>query len=148
MDQGSGGGVAMARGMIVFCEIDNVLAEVNHRSSLSAEDDRLVMGDGLIFPTSRMLRGFMRSGAEIALVSNRSAKLSEATKQWLKGAGIDYDWLYFGGMAPKYGAYLKKTLQEHRVDRLIAAVGASQEFVSVMASHPNRPVCYVVRKGE
>lgn len=147
MDQSASGGVTMAKGMLVFCEIDDVLASVGHRKNLSAEDERLVMGDELIFPTSRMLRGFLRSGAEIALVSNRSVKLSETTKQWLKGAGVDYDWLYFGGNTTKYGSYLKKILQEHRGDRLIAAIGCSPEFTRVMAEHPNRPVCYYIKKG-
>ncbi len=40
----------------------------------------LVAGDELIFPTSRMLRGFARSGAEVVLISHRPEALESATK--------------------------------------------------------------------
>lgn len=85
----------MARGMYVLCEIEDVLARAGHRKAAADENaDTLVAGDELIFPTSRMLRGFARSGAEVVLISHRPEALESATKKWLRDFGIDYDWLH------------------------------------------------------
>ncbi len=66
-----------------------------HRKAAADENaDTLVAGDELIFPTSRMLRGFARSGAEVVLISHRPEALESATKKWLRDFGIDYDWLH------------------------------------------------------
>ena len=60
----------MARGMYVLCEIEGVLARASHRKAVSdADAGALIAGDELIFPTSRMLRGFARSGAEVVLIT-------------------------------------------------------------------------------
>lgn len=85
----------MARGMYVLCEIEGVLANTSHRKSVSDSDaGQFIAGDELIFPTSRMLRGFARSGAEVVLISSRSETLEAPTKRWLKDFGVDYDWLH------------------------------------------------------
>ncbi len=82
----------MARGMYVLCEIEDVLARAGHRKAAADENaDTLVAGDELIFPTSRMLRGFARSGAEVVLISHRPEALESATKKWLRDFGIDHD---------------------------------------------------------
>ncbi|MCD9436750.1 hypothetical protein LVA97_30370, partial [Klebsiella pneumoniae] len=45
----------------MLCEIEDVLARAGHRKAAADENaDTLVAGDELIFPTSRMLRGFAR----------------------------------------------------------------------------------------
>ncbi|EJL4673798.1 hypothetical protein NML45_005161, partial [Escherichia coli] len=81
--------------MYVLCEIEGVLANASHRKSVSdADAGQLIAGDELIFPTSRMLRGFARSGAEVVLISSRSETLEAPTKRWLKDFGVDYDWLH------------------------------------------------------
>ncbi|MDT3603472.1 hypothetical protein ROM29_17975, partial [Cronobacter malonaticus] len=56
----------------MLCEIEGVLARASHRESVSdADAGALIAGDELIFSTSRMLRGFVRSGAEVVLISSR-----------------------------------------------------------------------------
>src|SRR5699024_1794399 len=73
----------MARGMYVLCEIEGVLARASHRKAVpDADADALIAGDELIFPTSRMLRGFARSGAEVVLISSRPEALEGPTKRW------------------------------------------------------------------
>ena len=86
----------MARGMYVLCEIEGVLANASHRTSVSdADAGQLIAGDELIFPTSRMLRGFARSGAEVVLISSRSETLEAPTKRWLKDFGVDLQFVNF-----------------------------------------------------
>lgn len=81
----------------MLCEIEGVLARASHRKAVSdADAGALIAGDELIFPTSRMLRGFARSGAEVVLISSRPEALEGPTKRWLKDFGIDYDWLHLG----------------------------------------------------
>ncbi|EMD7411323.1 hypothetical protein VSY00_004338, partial [Shigella sonnei] len=66
--------------MYVLCEIEGVLANTSHRKSVPDTDaGQLIAGDELIFPTSRMLRGFARSGAEVVLISSRSETLEAPT---------------------------------------------------------------------
>ena len=73
----------MARGMYVLCEIEGVLARASHRKAVpDADAGALIAGDELIFPTSRMLRGFARSGAEVVLISSRPEALEGPTKRW------------------------------------------------------------------
>lgn len=72
----------MARGMYVLCEIEGVLARASHRKAVpDADAGALIAGDELIFPTSRMLRGFARSGAEVVLISSRPEALEGPTKR-------------------------------------------------------------------
>ncbi|ENL3309072.1 hypothetical protein AB4630_004705, partial [Salmonella enterica] len=109
----------MARGMYVLCEIEGVLARVSHRKSVSdADAGALIAGDELIFSTSRMLRGFTRSGAEVALISSRPESLEAPTKRWLKDFGIDYDWLHLVPHGVNFETHIKRTLAEHKGDLL------------------------------
>ena len=128
----------MARGMYVLCEIEGVLANTSHRKSVSdADAGQLIAGDELIFPTSRMLRGFARSGAEVVLISSRSETLEAPTKRWLKDFGVDYDWLHLVPNGISYEKHIKRTLAEHKGDpRLRAALADSH----------HRPVIYEVGK--
>lgn len=63
----------MAKGMFALVELDDVIADSRHRASVDIEKDHINMmaGDELIYPTSRMLKGFYRSGIEIVLVTTR-----------------------------------------------------------------------------
>lgn len=63
----------MAKGMFALVELDDVVADSRHRASVDIEKDRIDMmaGDELIYPTSRMLKGFYRSGIEIVLVTTK-----------------------------------------------------------------------------
>jgi hypothetical protein len=135
-------------GMYVICEIDGVLADARHRQNLS-QGDRLVAGDDLIFPTSRMLRGFERSGAEIVLICQRSHFTEEPTKQWLKECGISYDWLHLNpGSKEDYVKHIAKVIKAHRDDRLIAGICRTGPLTSVLRVHSNRPVIYTVSQGD
>ncbi|WP_240144858.1 hypothetical protein [Citrobacter amalonaticus] len=131
--------------MYVLCEIEGVLARGNHRKSASDNDaGALIAGDELIFPTSRMLRGFARSGAEIVLIDSRSALLESPTKRWLKDFGIDYDWLHLRAPNSSYESLIKQTLTGHKGDLLIAALVQDARLRSALAGYHQRPVIYEV----
>lgn len=63
----------MAKGMFAVVEIDDVVADSRHRAAADIEKDRinLMAGDELVYPTSRMLKGFYRSGIEVVLVTSK-----------------------------------------------------------------------------
>ncbi|EEW8308245.1 hypothetical protein ACLEY3_14995 [Escherichia coli] len=137
----------MARGMYVLCEIEGVLANTSHRKSVSdADAGQLIAGDELIFPTSRMLRGFARSGAEVVLISSRSETLEAPTKRWLKDFGVDYDWLHLVPNGISYEKHIKRTLAEHKGDLLIAALVHDPRLRAALADSHHRPVIYEVSK--
>ncbi|EPU5276625.1 hypothetical protein ACVXQO_005141 [Escherichia coli] len=137
----------MARGMYVLCEIEGVLANTSHRKSVSdADAGQLIAGDELIFPTSRMLRGFARSGAEVVLISSRSETLEAPTKRWLKDFGVDYDWLHLVPNGISYEKHIKRTLAEHKGDLLIAALVHDPRLRAALADSHYRPVIYEVGK--
>ncbi len=137
----------MARGMYVLCEIEGVLANTSHRKSVSdADAGQLITGDELIFPTSRMLRGFARSGAEVVLISSRSETLEAPTKRWLKDFGVDYDWLHLVPNGTSYEKHIKRTLAEHKGDLLIAALVHDPRLRAALADSHHRPVIYEVSK--
>lgn len=100
----------MARGMYVLCEIEGVLANASHRKSVSdADAGQLIAGDELIFPTSRMLRGFARSGAEVVLISSRSETLEAPTKRWLK----DFALIMTGFISYRMAPVMRSILSAH-----------------------------------
>lgn len=135
----------MARGMYVLCEIDDVLAKVSHRKSVPESDaGAFIAGDELIFPTSRMLRGFARSGAEIVLISRRSESLEGQTKRWLKDFGVDYDWLHLVPDGVSFEKHIKRTLAEHKGELLIAALIHDPRLRSTLANYHQRPIIYEV----
>ncbi|HAF1405822.1 TPA: hypothetical protein ACLGVO_004730 [Salmonella enterica] len=137
----------MARGMYVLCEIEDVLARVSHRKSVSdADAGALIAGDELIFSTSRMLRGFTRSGAEVVLISSRPESLEAPTKRWLKDFGIDYDWLHLVPYGVNFETHIKRTLAEHKSDLLIAALVHDPRLRSTLADYHQRPIIYEVSK--
>lgn len=135
----------MARGMYVLCEIEDVLARAGHRKAAADENaDTLVAGDELIFPTSRMLRGFARSGAEVVLISHRPEALESATKKWLRDFGIDYDWLHLAPGGVNYETHIKRTLAAHKDDLMIAALVSSSRLRAALSGFHQRPVLYEV----
>ncbi len=135
----------MARGMYVLCEIEGVLARASHRESVSdADAGALIAGDELIFSTSRMLRGFARSGAEVVLISRRPETLEEPTKRWLKDFGIDYDWLHLAPRGVSFDTHVKRTLAAHKGDLLIAALIHDPILRAVLAESHQRPTIYEV----
>lgn len=87
----------MAKGMFALVELDDVVADSRHRASVDIEKDRIDMmaGDELIYPTSRMLKGFYRSGIEIVLVTTKRLlkEEREVTRAWLSAHGVAYDYL-------------------------------------------------------
>ena len=135
----------MARGMYVLCEIEGVLARTGHRKAVPDKDaGALIAGDELIFTTSRMLRGFARSGAEVVLISRRPESLERETKRWLKDFGIDYDWLHLVPDGVSFESHIKRTLAAHKGDMLIAALGPDPRLLSVLADSHQRPTIYEV----
>lgn len=135
----------MARGMYVLCEIEGVLARASHRKAVpDADAGALIAGDELIFPTSRMLRGFARSGAEVVLISSRPEALEGQTKRWLKDFGIDYDWLHLVPRGVSFETHIKRTLAEHKGDLLIAALVHDPRLRSALADSHQRPTIYEV----
>ena len=97
-------------------------------------------------PTSRMLRGFARSGAEVVLISSRSETLEAPTKRWLKDFGVDYDWLHLVPNSTSYEKHIKRTLAEHKGDLLIAALVHDPRLRAALADSHHRPVIYEVSK--
>lgn len=135
----------MARGMYVLCEIEGVLARTGHRKAVPDKDaGALIAGDELIFTTSRMLRGFARSGAEVVLISRRPESLERETKRWLKDFGIDYDWLHLVPDGVSFESHIKRTLAAHKGDMLIAALVHDPRLLSVLADSHQRPTIYEV----
>ncbi|HAX2344587.1 TPA: hypothetical protein JW635_002311 [Escherichia coli] len=135
----------MAKSMYVLCEIEGVLAKTSHRKSAPEADvANLVAGDELIFPTSRMLRGFARSGAEIVLISSRGETLEEPTKRWLKDFGIDYDWMHLRPKDISYEKHIKSTLAEHKDDLLIAALIHDSRLRNALTDYHHKPVIFEV----
>ncbi|ELD1608303.1 hypothetical protein HVX40_23930 (plasmid) [Escherichia coli] len=132
----------MARGMYVLCEIEGVLEKI---SSDKLPSNNHIDGE-LIFPTSRMLRGFARSGAEVVLISNRSEDQEVEIKCWLRDFGVDYDWLHLVPKGVSFETHIKQTLSEHKSDLLIAALVHDSLLRSVLAASHQRPTIYEVHK--
>ncbi|EEC5468034.1 hypothetical protein ACP9LZ_004927 [Salmonella enterica subsp. enterica serovar Typhimurium] len=129
----------------MLCEIEGVLARASHRKAApDADAGALIAGDELIFPTSRMLRGFARSGAEVVLISSRPEALEGPTKRWLKDFGIDYDWLHLVPRGVSFETHIKRTLAEHKGDLLIAALVHDPRLRSALADSHQRPTIYEV----
>ncbi|WP_411512049.1 hypothetical protein QM042_02290 [Escherichia coli] len=136
----------MARGMYVLCEIEGVLARASHRKAVpDADAGALIAGDELIFPTSRMSRGFARSGAEVVPARTHPEALEGPTKRWLKDFGIDYDWLHLVPRGVSFETHIKRTLAEHRSGSMfIATLVHDPRLRSALADSHQRPTIYEV----
>ncbi len=76
--------------MIVFCDIDGVLADCTHRLHYLKEknyarfyNDQNVIRDEIIPSGYELVRAFQRIGAEIHFVSSRNELCRGATMEWL-----------------------------------------------------------------
>ncbi|HFP9309395.1 TPA: hypothetical protein ACHOZC_003391 [Raoultella ornithinolytica] len=140
-----------AKGMYVLCEIDGVLADGRHRARADIEDEntRLMAGDNLIFPTSRMIQGFQKSGADIVLVSFVRVDNFQGviTRKWLKDVGVDYDLAVLLGaksMSPRASTLAKWLLDMESDNILMGVIGRSKELLDFAREHPHKPVIYEV----
>ncbi|HHT4259175.1 TPA: hypothetical protein ACTYZB_004842 [Klebsiella variicola] len=137
----------MAKGMFALVELDGVVADGKHRESIAIEQDRVRMmaSDRLIYPTSRMLNGFYRSGIEIVLVTTKrlSKEEREVTRAWLSAHGVSYDYLvHIGGVA-----HLNLWLEENqRENILVMAICATNHLINMANSHPHKPHVYQVHR--
>ena len=135
----------MAKGMYALIEIDDVIANSHHRSKVEIEHDRVRMmsGDKLNYPVSRMLRGFARSGIEIVLVSTKRLLNEEmkATKDWLSKHGIQYDHLVISKDISHLHRWLKNNQQ---TNIMVMVIAASNPLISMAQEHPHKPNIYRV----
>lgn len=76
--------------MIVFCDIDGVLADCTHRLRYLKEknydkfyDDEEVAKDTLIYSGYELIEVFRNFGAEIHFVSSRNERCRKSTMKWL-----------------------------------------------------------------
>lgn len=77
--------------MIVFCDIDGVLADCTHRLHYALKekdydkyyDDNEVIQDGLIYSGYELIELFRHAGAEVHFVSSRNERCRASTMKWL-----------------------------------------------------------------
>lgn len=135
---------------VVFCDIDNALADTTHRDNLMFEkkwDEYNAMCglDKPIYECINLLSGFYERGYSIVLVSGRSETTLVATSEWLLENGAPYHKLFLRPIgdrttnkAFKMGIirnYLKATKAVFAV-----AIEPMSQTANVMAAHPDRPL--------
>lgn len=137
----------MAKGMFAIVEIDDVVADSRHRAAADIEKDRinLMAGDELVYPTSRMLKGFYRSGIEVVLVTAKRLlkEEREVTRAWLSAHGIGYDYLV-QVEAPEHLAQWIKENQRENI--FVMAICASNQLITMANNHPHKPHIYRVHR--
>ncbi|HCL5638204.1 TPA: hypothetical protein N2N45_004287 [Klebsiella aerogenes] len=137
----------MAKGMFALVELDDVVADSSHRASVDIEKDRIDMmaGDELIYPTSRMLKGFYRSGIEIVLVTTKRLlkEEREVTRAWLSAHGVTYDYLVQAASVEHLTRWIKDNQRENI---LVMAICAGSKLISMANSHPHKPHIYQVQR--
>lgn len=77
--------------LIVFCDIDGVLADNTHRLHYALEDkdynkyysDEEVAKDTLIYSGYELVRTFINAGADVHFVSARNVRCREVTAKWI-----------------------------------------------------------------
>ncbi len=137
----------MAKGMFALVELDDVVADSRHRASVDIEKDRIDMmaGDELIYPTSRMLKGFYRSGIEIVLVTTKRLlkEEREVTRAWLSAHGVAYDYLVQVESVEHLTRWIKDNQRENI---LVMAICAGNKLISMANNHPHKPHIYQVQR--
>lgn len=137
----------MAKGMFAIVELDDVIADSRHRAAADIEKDRinLMAGDELVYPTSRMLKGFYRSGIEVVLVTTKRLLKDEreVTRAWLSTHGIGYDYLVQTETAEHLTQWIKENQRENI---LVMAICASNQLITMASNHPHKPHIYRVQR--
>lgn len=137
----------MAKGMFAIVELDDVLADSRHRATADIEKDRinLMAGDELVYPTSRMLKGFYRSGIEIVLVTTKRLlkEEREITRAWLSAHGIGYDYLVQVEAVEHLSQWIKENQRENI---FVMAICASNQLITFANNHPHTPHIYRVHR--
>jgi hypothetical protein len=137
----------MAKGMFALVELDDVGADGRHRASVDIEKDRIDMmaGDELIYPTSRMLKGFYRSGIEIVLVTTKRLlkEEREVTRAWLSAHGVSYDYLVQAESMENLARWVKDNQRENI---LVMAICVGSKLITMANNHPHKPHIYQVHR--
>lgn len=137
----------MAKGMFAIVELDDVVANRSHRASehIKQEQINLMAGDELVYPTSRMLKGFYRSGIEVVLVTTKRllAEEREVTRAWLSAHGVSYDFL----VQVENIGQLDRWVKEHqRENIMVIAICASNNLITFANNHAHKPHIYRVQR--
>lgn len=135
----------MAKGMFALIEIDDVLANRSHRGKVMSvtENQQLMAADTLVYPTSRMLKGFIRSGIEVVLISSKrlTNEEREITRRWLSDNGVTYDHFVQSNDMPSLKRWLKSNIGS---SIFVMAIVASNSLVTFAEQHLHKPHLYRV----
>ena len=82
---------------IIICDLDGTLAHITGDNPRTPYDASRAMEDTLDDAVSNIVSMAYGHGYKVVIVTGRSDKDLEVTKEWLAFHGVDYDEIYFRG---------------------------------------------------
>lgn len=132
----------------ILVELDDVLANGSHRKGEDIPDRVafLMRGDKVIHPSSRMVRGFERSGVEIVIVGpERGKEFEKQTKDWLRTVGIPFDYLVLAKGDSITGQLRAMEREDLEESVLLGVIAKSQSIIQYGLGHPHKPTVYEIK---